>query len=65
MLNYELVIKDDKGNSVAKFELDKGESKKGTYTTLSGKPANKVLPFGKLYVDEDKIANGKKAKATK
>ena len=61
MFNYELIVKDDKGNKVTEYQLDKGESRKGTFATLSGKPANKAIPFGKLYVNEEEIAKTHKA----
>ncbi len=63
MFNYQLTISDDKGNTVTKFELERGESKKGTYATVSAKAGNKVVPFGKLYVAEDAIKESKKAEA--
>lgn len=62
MFNYELVVKDEKGNVKHSYQLEVGESKKGTYKTLAGKAANKALPFGKMYVDEDKLGEAKKAK---
>jgi hypothetical protein len=55
MFNYKLVVEDGKGNKVTEFKLAVGESKKGTFATLSGEPANKALPFGKLYADESLI----------
>ena len=65
MFNYILLITDSKGETVTKFELDIGESKKGTYATISGKQDNAVIPFGKLYVDESKVTNGAGKKAKK
>ena len=61
MFNYELVVKDDKGNRVTSYSLEVGASKKGTYATLSGKAGNHVLPFGKLYIDEATLDRGLKA----
>lgn len=60
MFNYELIIK-NKNGEVKRYLLERGESKKGTYATLSGVVGNEVLPFGKLYVDESKIKTAKKA----
>lgn len=45
---YVITVSD--GKYSAKFEMDNGESKAGTYVTLTPKAANKVLPFGKLYL---------------
>ena len=63
MFNYTLLVEDGEGDEIARYQLDAGTSRKRTFTTLSGKPANKVLPFGKLYVNEGELP--KSAKATK
>ena len=62
MFNYKLTILDG-DRVVTQFELDRGESKKGTYATISGRESNKAIPFGKLYVDESKVTNGGGEKA--
>ena len=63
MYTYELVVKQGTVEA-ARFLLNVGESKKGTYTTLTATPC-KVLPFpGKLYVTESEI-NPKPAKTAK
>ncbi len=59
MLTYELVVKN--GNTEeARFAREIGESKKGTYKTLSATTGNKAIPFGKLYVAENEIKPAKK-----
>jgi hypothetical protein len=65
MFNYELVIKDGKGNIVKAYQLEQGESRKGTFRTLSTVQGNKVIPFGKLYVDESQITSKPNGKAKK
>jgi len=64
-MQYKLVVETDKGNPVTSFILEQATSKKGTYATVTGKPGNAALPFGKLYIDESKLtdANGKQVKA--
>jgi len=59
--SYKLVIEDDKGKHQHTFELEQGESK-GGIRTITGKAANKVIKFGKLYIDEPIVGktNGKK-----
>jgi len=54
MFNYNLVVL--KGNTeVRRYELEQGESKKGTFKTLSAKTGLAAIPFGKLYVSESEL----------
>ena len=65
MFNYVLVISNAKGEVVTKYNLEAGESRKGTFTTVFASQGNKAVPFGKLYVDESKLTNGEGKKTKK
>ena len=56
MFNYELSISNG-DKVVTKFALERGESRKGTFATISAKAGCAAIPFGKLYVDETKLTD--------